>query len=68
MAATFAVMLAVVMGLEWCTSLATVPFYATIFVLAWIAQFVGHRVEGGSPSFLEDLQFLLIGPLWVFYH
>jgi len=36
-----------------------------IFVLAWIGQFVGHKVEGKKPSFLQDLQFLLIGPLWL---
>lgn len=38
---------------------------ATIFVLAWIGQFYGHKIEGAKPSFLKDLQFLLIGPLWV---
>ncbi|WP_341222301.1 DUF962 domain-containing protein [Polaribacter atrinae] len=37
----------------------------TIFVLAWIGQFYGHKVEGAKPSFLKDLEFLLIGPLWV---
>jgi uncharacterized membrane protein YGL010W len=36
-----------------------------IFVLAWIAQFYGHKVEGKKPSFFQDLAFLLIGPLWV---
>ncbi|WP_413560071.1 DUF962 domain-containing protein [Bdellovibrio sp. HCB209] len=36
-----------------------------IFVLAWIGQFYGHKLEGKKPSFLKDLQFLLIGPLWV---
>ncbi|WP_413586491.1 DUF962 domain-containing protein [Bdellovibrio sp. HCB274] len=36
-----------------------------IFVLAWIGQFYGHKIEGKKPSFLKDLQFLLIGPLWV---
>jgi uncharacterized membrane protein YGL010W len=36
-----------------------------IFVLAWIGQFYGHKVEGAKPSFLEDLQFLLIGPAWL---
>lgn len=35
-----------------------------IFVLAWIGQFYGHKVEGKKPSFFKDLQFLLIGPLW----
>ncbi len=36
-----------------------------VFVIAWIGQFYGHKVEGKKPSFLEDLAFLLIGPLWV---
>jgi uncharacterized membrane protein YGL010W len=38
---------------------------AVIFVAAWIGQFVGHAVEGRRPSFFKDLQFLLIGPLWL---
>ena len=37
----------------------------TIFVLGWIGQFWGHKIEGIKPSFIKDLQFLLIGPLWV---
>ncbi len=36
-----------------------------IFVLAWIGQFYGHSVEGKKPSFLKDIQFLLIGPMWL---
>jgi uncharacterized membrane protein YGL010W len=36
-----------------------------IFILAWIGQFIGHKYEGKSPSFFKDLQFLLIGPLWL---
>lgn len=35
------------------------------FALAWAAQFIGHGVEGRKPSFLKDLQFLLIGPAWL---
>jgi uncharacterized membrane protein YGL010W len=34
-------------------------------LLAWIGQFIGHYIEGARPSFLKDLQFLLIGPLWL---
>ncbi|AVV49448.1 MULTISPECIES: DUF962 domain-containing protein [Leptospira] len=37
----------------------------TIFVLAWIGQFIGHEIEGKKPSFFKDLQFLLIGPIWL---
>jgi uncharacterized membrane protein YGL010W len=36
-----------------------------VFVVAWIAQFVGHRIEGRKPSFLTDIVYLLIGPIWV---
>jgi uncharacterized membrane protein YGL010W len=39
--------------------------YTTVFVLAWIGQFVGHKLEGKKPSFFEDLQYLWIGPLFV---
>ncbi|MDG1805279.1 Mpo1-like protein [Flavicella sp.] len=47
-----------------------VPLWQTslvVFVLAWIGQFYGHKVEGKKPSFLKDLQFLLIGPGWLLH-
>ena len=40
-------------------------FSIGVFVIAWIGQFYGHKIEGKKPSFLKDLQFLLIGPAWV---
>ncbi|MGB0367919.1 MAG: DUF962 domain-containing protein [Flavobacteriales bacterium] len=36
-----------------------------VFVLSWIMQFVGHKVEGKKPSFFKDLQFFMVGPAWV---
>lgn len=39
--------------------------YFTAFALAWIGQFIGHKVEGKKPSFFDDLKFLLIGPAWL---
>lgn len=36
-----------------------------VFVIAWIGQFIGHKIEGKKPSFFKDVQFLLIGPLWL---
>jgi uncharacterized membrane protein YGL010W len=36
-----------------------------VFAGAWVAQFVGHRIEGKRPSFLTDLAYLLIGPAWI---
>lgn len=41
-----------------------VGFYIGVFIIAWIGQFYGHKVEGKKPSFFKDLQFLLIGPVW----
>jgi len=45
----------------------TILLYAAVvvFVVAWIGQFVGHKIEGRKPSFLTDLTYLLIGPAWV---
>ena len=42
-------------------------FALMVFVLAWIGQFIGHRIEGRKPSFFTDLAFLLIGPLWILH-
>jgi uncharacterized membrane protein YGL010W len=36
-----------------------------IFVVAWIGQFIGHKIEAKKPSFFQDLHYLLIGPLWL---
>ena len=40
-------------------------FYLLLFITAWIGQFIGHAIEGKKPAFFKDLQFLLIGPLWL---
>ena len=60
----FAVLFAIV---HWLATLPW-PLWATslvIFVVAWIGQFIGHAIEGKRPSFFKDVQFLLIGPLWL---
>ena len=41
------------------------PASIGIFVVAWLGQFIGHKIEGKKPSFFDDLRFLLIGPLFV---
>ncbi|MDM0105077.1 DUF962 domain-containing protein [Variovorax sp. J22R24] len=41
------------------------PVSAAIFVVAWIFQFIGHKIEGRKPSFFEDIQYLWVGPLFV---
>ena len=38
-----------------------------IFVVAWIIQFYGHKIEGKKPSFFKDVQFLMIGPAWLMH-
>lgn len=43
-------------------------FCLALFVVMWILQFVGHHIEGKKPSFLKDLQFLLVGPAWWWVH
>lgn len=45
-------------GLVWQLSLA-------VFVIAWIGQFIGHKIEGKKPAFFQDIQFLLVGPVWI---
>jgi uncharacterized membrane protein YGL010W len=47
-------------GMLWMISLG-------IFVAAWIIQFLGHKIEGKKPSFLKDIQFLMIGPAWLMH-
>jgi uncharacterized membrane protein YGL010W len=42
-------------------------FALGVFVLAWIGQFWGHKIEGKKPSFFKDVQFLLIGPVWLLH-
>ena len=37
----------------------------TLFIGAWVLQFIGHKIEGKKPSFFEDLQYLWVGPLFV---
>lgn len=59
-------MLTVMLGLLMSVPPGTLlPLSLAIFVLAWIGQFIGHQIEGKKPSFLDDLRFLLVGPLFV---
>lgn len=48
-------------------SLFSFYFYLGLFILGWIGQAIGHHLEGKRPAFFQDLSFLLIGPLWIFY-
>lgn len=42
------------------------PLNVAAFVVGWIFQLVGHKFEGKKPKFLENLTYLLIGPLYMF--
>ncbi|MGK5066597.1 DUF962 domain-containing protein [Janthinobacterium sp. RT4P48] len=65
-AAGMLLMLAVMLGvLLIMPPLTILPVSLAVFVLAWIGQFIGHQIEGKKPSFLDDLRFLLVGPLFV---
>ena len=68
----FLVSMAVMLGVMlWAVQLVGPQLFwvsLAIFVVAWIFQFIGHKVEGKKPSFFEDLQYLLIGPLFVLSH
>ncbi len=44
---------------------AFVPVNIGLFIVAWIGQFWGHKIEGKKPSFFQDIFFLLVGPAWV---
>ena len=38
---------------------------ASVFVIAWIGQFIGYLIEGARPSFSTHIVYLLIGPAWL---
>lgn len=63
----FAVMVAVYLVFTWfeSQSMHSLAGYLGLFVIAWVGQFIGHHIEGRRPSFFRDIQFLLIGPLWL---
>ena len=64
------VWVAMAAGLRVVAGTAALPLWTIcllIFALAWVGQFWGHKIEGKKPSFLKDLQFLLIGPLWLLH-
>ncbi|MBQ0786152.1 MAG: DUF962 domain-containing protein [Oceanihabitans sp.] len=61
----------VLFGIQQIAQLNIAPLWVImliLFVVAWIGQFIGHNHEGKKPSFLKDLQFLMIGPAWTMSH
>ena len=64
MALWFAASVATILGVQ-ALGLPLVGTMLALWVAAWAVQFVGHHVEGAKPSFVDELPFLLIGPLFV---
>jgi uncharacterized membrane protein YGL010W len=65
MTAVFAVLYLAALAAGGALGGAMVPTMVGVFVFGWVLQFIGHEIEGAKPSFFKDLQFLLIGPLWL---
>lgn len=65
MAVIFAVMYALILPLEQATGRWLPVVAVVVFTIGWVLQFIGHAYEGMKPSFFKDLQFLMIGPLWL---
>jgi uncharacterized membrane protein YGL010W len=38
---------------------------ASVFIIGWVIQFIGHHYEKAKPAFMDDINQLLIGPLFV---
>jgi uncharacterized membrane protein YGL010W len=64
MAAAFAVSAAIVVAMG-NAGLPVLWICAGLWVAAWLGQFYGHHVEGAKPAFVDDVVFLLIGPLFI---
>ena len=65
MAVVFALMYALILPLQEATGRWLPVVAALVFVFGWVLQFIGHAYEGMKPSFFKDMQFLMIGPLWL---
>ncbi len=69
---TLSVPIAVAMAIFLAAALVITPYIphpgivaAVLFVVTWVFQFIGHEIEGKKPSFLDDLRFLMIGPVFL---
>jgi len=62
---SFAVLIDIYLGHTLLGSTIMLYLSIAIFIIAWVIQFIGHEIEGKKPSFLKDIQFLLIGPAWL---
>lgn len=58
-AVVFFVLYLIATHLPWGVSLAA-------FLVGWMLQLAGHRLEGNRPKFLDNFVYLLVGPLYFF--
>ncbi len=65
MAVLVALMLGIIISVESLGGGVLLWTTVVLFVVSLIGQFIGHHIEGKKPSFFKDIQFLLIGPIWL---
>lgn len=65
MAVIFTVIYALILPLAQNTGRWLPVVAMAVFAVGWVLQFIGHAYEGVKPSFFKDMQFLMIGPLWL---
>ncbi len=61
------VLAALLPAVGWASTLET-PLWrlcAGLLAVSLAAQLAGHRVEGRRPAFFRDVEFILVGPLWL---
>ena len=66
---TFSIL--VLIGIYALQQTSVIPFWTImlgLFIFSWIIQLIGHKHEGKKPSFIKDIQFLMIGPAWTMSH
>lgn len=60
-----AIILWIVYQIEYNQSLPLWLISLLIFAVGLAGQFLGHRIEGARPSFLNNIWFLFISPAWL---
>ncbi|MBV7314223.1 DUF962 domain-containing protein [Shewanella sp. NIFS-20-20] len=60
------VMIPLVYSAQWASQLEYgLPIAVAMFIVGWIFQGVGHKFEGAKPAFVDDINQLLIGPIFL---
>jgi uncharacterized membrane protein YGL010W len=63
--ASMAVWTVLLLLIIWALGAALFKVSLALFIVGWVTQFIGHKIEGKKPSFLEDIQYLWVGPIFV---